>query len=61
MILCLIDQIIFLLLVVSGKGVKHELGGQEVIQRFFFGLCPACHSIGEHDDTVSDVILNTIV
>ena len=49
MILCLIDQIIFLLLVVSGKGAKHELGGQEVIQRFFFGLCPVCHSIGEHD------------
>ena len=35
--------------VISGKGVKHELGGQEAIQRFFFGLCPVCHSIGEHD------------
>ena len=34
--------------VVSDTGNRHQLGGQEIQQRFFFGLCPSCHKIGEH-------------
>ena len=34
--------------VVSSTGASHQLGGQAVQQRFFFGLCPSCHKVGEH-------------
>ena len=34
--------------VVSDTGNRLQLGGQQLQQRFFFGLCPSCHKIGEH-------------
>ena len=34
--------------VTAENGSKHFLGGSEIIQRFFFGLCPVCYKIGEH-------------
>ena len=35
-------------IVTGEKETKHVLGGQETVQRFFFGLCPSCFKIGEH-------------
>ena len=34
--------------VVDDRGGEHYLTPNDGEQRFFFGLCPSCHGVGEH-------------